>query len=474
MQKHNVSCKVCKQRVFELLKKIYGKVEKNYSVDIATKPEYFSDSNQYPKLDEIFSHLSALRGYTDLVQKEKLNTCDYFIPDKQIVVEFDEPQHFTTARKKSLELYKKSDFSFDVKKWIKLCEETNAKDNDKNVPHRDEQRAWLDTIRDFIPLLKKNFNPTIRLYAKDFVWCSLDPENSNDVKKFQSFLNPLNMEIINEPNSQISRIIIKNAWQGNPDKARYVLENVCDKWPYDTKTLFLQTPGAFIQFKWPGNLTRKIIGDNKNPNPDAVAILMKCGEKVVRETLPISLQKKLSLKTNYISLGVDSQKKQGSSSELHTELVCLVNLKKNTFRWTGKSLPLNKQEKGLVRITDFSSHFFDLPEGKTMILGCHDLTIYNERGFTNAKGWRKQTYLKFREIAKKQKPKFVLQHPHETVKIKTWLHPIKELERQLHSPTFAASGKYYMKEVDIQDYNELIDVLSKTKNCATLDFIIDF
>ena len=74
---------------------------------------------------------------------------------------------------------------FDRSKWIALCERIHARDNDPL--YRDEQRAWYDTLRDFLPSLQ-NLQPTVRLYAKDCTWCSFDPHSPEDVKKFEAVL----------------------------------------------------------------------------------------------------------------------------------------------------------------------------------------------------------------------------------------------------------------------------------------------
>ena len=70
-------------------------------------------------------------------------------------------------------------------KWIALCEKINAKDNDP--PFRDEQRAWYDTLRDFLPELK-GFEPAVRLYSKEIRWCSLNPEKPENIAKFRKLI----------------------------------------------------------------------------------------------------------------------------------------------------------------------------------------------------------------------------------------------------------------------------------------------
>jgi hypothetical protein len=111
---------------------------------------------------------------------------DFFLPQQGMIVEFDESQHFTETRKITLSHYPSDlilGFSRDI--WMKHCDETQAYDNDP--PFRDEQRAWYDTLRDFLPEIK-GFPPTIRLYARDIEWCTLDPKKSEDVKKFRNVL----------------------------------------------------------------------------------------------------------------------------------------------------------------------------------------------------------------------------------------------------------------------------------------------
>ncbi len=42
--------------------------------------------------------------------------------------------------------------------------------------------------------------------------------------------------------------------------------------------------------------------------------------------------------------------------------------------------------------------------GEVLILGCHDLTMFNPRARANAQGWRQHTWKSFEVIAKDRKP----------------------------------------------------------------------
>ena len=115
--------------------------------------------------------------------------CDFWVPDPGFIVEFDESQHFTIPRKLAFSAYPdEHSLGFSRDRWIFLCEKHNARDNDP--PYRDEQRAWYDTLRDLIPSLE-GLQPTVRIYASDYAWCSLDPDSSNDLRQFLEYLGEL-------------------------------------------------------------------------------------------------------------------------------------------------------------------------------------------------------------------------------------------------------------------------------------------
>jgi hypothetical protein len=137
-------------------------------------------------LKKIYERLQDQRGFTGFVKRKILPRCDFFVPRPGFIVEFDETQHFTLSRKITLEHYPKElELGFEREKWIALCEKINAKD--KTPPYRDEQRAWYDTLRDFLPTVQC-LEPTIRLFARDFAWCSFDPEKASDVEEFRSMI----------------------------------------------------------------------------------------------------------------------------------------------------------------------------------------------------------------------------------------------------------------------------------------------
>lgn len=185
--RHDERCLDCKNIVERMLKKIYGDVKPNYKFGIGTNPENFRGTPYYEDLKRIFTNLQNYRGNKDFVYTNTLPNCDYFVPNPGFVVEFDESQHFTIPRKISLTSYPhKSESGFSLGRWAFTCDKTRATDNDPY--YRDEQRAWYDTLRDFLPELTGSLEPTVRLYSKDMRWCSLDPNNPADVARFKNII----------------------------------------------------------------------------------------------------------------------------------------------------------------------------------------------------------------------------------------------------------------------------------------------
>ncbi len=184
--RHNERCKDCKTVVYKMLVKIYKDVENGYKIAIGTKPDDFSELSCFPALQEIYALLEQGRGYTNYVKAKTLPKCDYYVASEGFVLEFDESQHFSARRKLAL-LHYPSDLKlgYERRKWICLCDSINARDNDPY--YRDEQRAWYDTLRDFLPMIK-GLKPTVRLYSKEIQWCSLNPESIDDVNKFDALI----------------------------------------------------------------------------------------------------------------------------------------------------------------------------------------------------------------------------------------------------------------------------------------------
>ena len=182
--RHSERCHGCKIRVREILERIYGKCLQNHRFSWPTHLSAYEGTSIFSALWNVVSVLEKYRGFGfgDFVRAKTLASCDFWVPDPGFIVEFDESQHFTSPRKLALSAYPGAQpLGFSRERWIELCGQHSAKDDDP--PYRDEQRAWYDTLRDFVPLLK-GFGPTVRLYACDFAWCSLDANSRDDQRRF--------------------------------------------------------------------------------------------------------------------------------------------------------------------------------------------------------------------------------------------------------------------------------------------------
>lgn len=183
---HNQRCPNCKQQVRNLLVALFGVVEVNWDLDIPCRLEDYINTSLYDIMGPIHEALKKHRGFDSFVKSKKLSRADFFIPERRIIVEFDESQHFTKPRDITLSLYPSGqNFGFSVERWRTICQELDEHDN--NPPYRDEQRAWYDTVKDFAPILWET-GQTIRLYARDLIWCSLNVDNESDLRTFNQVL----------------------------------------------------------------------------------------------------------------------------------------------------------------------------------------------------------------------------------------------------------------------------------------------
>jgi len=184
--RHNESCKECKTRVEELLSVIFGEVKQGYGLNISSRLEGFKDTPYYDCLSEIFELLQKYRGHTSFIHRKRLPNVDFFVPFPGFVFEYDESQHFTKPREISLCHYPGHiKMRFDKERWLCFCRELHKKDN--SPLYRDEQRAWYDTLRDFAPYIL-GLKPTVRVFARDLVWCSLQISSKEDIQTFSEII----------------------------------------------------------------------------------------------------------------------------------------------------------------------------------------------------------------------------------------------------------------------------------------------
>jgi hypothetical protein len=183
---HSAHCRACKERVRELLTAIYGECQANHSFPWSAWPRDYANTPIGNLLERIQFELGNFRGHRDFIKTALVPPCDYYISDPPFILEFDESQHFSAPRLVTLSLYPAElKLGFSASRWKELCREIGAVDD--RPFDRDERRAWYDTLRDLVPTMY-GFNPTVRLYAGGYPWCSLDSASGPDQRRFLSFL----------------------------------------------------------------------------------------------------------------------------------------------------------------------------------------------------------------------------------------------------------------------------------------------
>jgi len=188
-RRHDGRCRECKNTLIEMFRALYGSVKVDHKISVPARVEDYASHPRRSDLAGVFRALQAHRGHRDFVRLKQLHRCDLYIPSIDTVVEFDESQHFTAARDIALSRYPQDlPLGFALEKWRERCRSIDAKDKDPEF--RDEQRAWYDCLRDFLPLTK-GMSPTIRIYMGDFPWCSLDARKFADVSAFQKMFSPV-------------------------------------------------------------------------------------------------------------------------------------------------------------------------------------------------------------------------------------------------------------------------------------------
>lgn len=96
--------------------------------------------------ENLYKALSDYRGDKAFAKRNVQLRCDFVCESEKLIIEYDERQHFSEARKVSLLSYPDIPVYFDRALWIRACNTIQAKD--EQPVNRDEVRAYYDSIRD--------------------------------------------------------------------------------------------------------------------------------------------------------------------------------------------------------------------------------------------------------------------------------------------------------------------------------------
>jgi hypothetical protein len=129
----------------------------------------------------VFAALNGSRPGLAAKRAQRLTPDAYLPSPYNCLVEYDEEQHFTTWKQTALSHYPANfEYGFDIAHWLALCKvhwreaeekgPAGYRKPTKDFPFangRHAQRAWLDSFRDFLPVLY-GLNPTIRVAQFEF------------------------------------------------------------------------------------------------------------------------------------------------------------------------------------------------------------------------------------------------------------------------------------------------------------------
>jgi hypothetical protein len=255
---------------------------------------------------------------------------------------------------------------------------------------------------------------------------------------------------------KITRIVVQGWPKTDIEQAEKALHD--SLLAFKSPTKFLTTPGGFVFVPFPDVWPNTFGWDS---HPEELAKLAQIASPCVSQIISPRVLAAAKDKVEYLTLGLDLR---SLSINLHAELVALIDMSTGSIlQWTGKSYPTPDQEKTLIHITDIASHIIQLGQERVLILGCHDLNVFNGRARANQKvgGLR---YLRSQAMLKQFdsfRPTVILQHPHATDTWKSWIQPWKEISRRYPESSWASAIAYAHP---VKPRVSLPDVLSKTGN----------
>jgi hypothetical protein len=274
-----------------------------------------------------------------------------------------------------------------------------------------------------------------------------------------------------DSDARLARVFVAGEWPGDAEEAGALLDAVCEQWPDSPRVDFLILFSKFLQFRWPDRLRRWDIGDNLNPSEKVIDGLFKEGEKRIRSVFTPGMCKKLRRYARSLTVGASSYYFRDSYFDPHVELVFAIDLESGRLWQTGKSYPNPRQVQGLVRVADLESHFAEIGGKEIMLLSCHDLNFFSPRSYHNARGWRRESIERFRQMARERRPELLIWHPHKSDTPRTWIPGLGGLRKALPGIGYAGAGIYYN---DGQPPRASLDSVRKhTKNVPVRDLIVE-
>jgi len=242
----------------------------------------------------------------------------------------------------------------------------------------------------------------------------------------------------------IVRVVVMGEPAGPETAERVLFEALTQQWPKGVRSRFLLTPGGFAAVPFPDSYRG---GTGWTSPPEALGHLSAYAQEALARVLSERVLRAAVERTSTITVGIDLV---GDVRPEHAELVAVYDVARKTAVWTGKSYPTEDQAKTLVHITDLGTHFRELSGERVALLGCHDLNVFNPRGWAtqDPAGVRRVRCSEMRRRMKAFRPTVVLQHPHSTDSPNIWRNAWGVLIGQVPSVKAWASGIAYCRRDD--------------------------
>ncbi|HPR59273.1 MAG TPA: hypothetical protein PK915_12985, partial [Bacteroidales bacterium] len=456
-----------KNALQRLLQENFGKIETEKKFVWLRTPDQDNLPSEYV---EIVTALSNYRQHEGFKKSNYPLSCDIVIEKQKIIIEYDERQHFSKARRITLEHYPENiHLHYSKEIWLEACDRINAIDNDPI--DRDERRAYYDTVRDIEA--HRNGYTLLRIKHGDCDWEEQEAELY--LKNLISFKSKINDTPAGK--HKIARLIVTGKDYDehvNPyiNRLTALIEKFIFKYHGKQQFEYLVTPGGFLTFKFPLNIRHGI--SISYAEKHLIPVLQQEADRTINsffKGLSTDIYIKLKEIADYFTIGIDGR---NSINKQHIEFVAVFDLKQEeVIQWTGKFYPTEQQKKDLIKINDLNTHFIKLNHQNLLILGCHDLNVFSPRGQATASpdGWKKRTADRFKKLCKEFNPDIVLQHPHSTDTPNIWNAAWRELERELPNVKHFASGINYSNKTGVRA--SLNSVLQKTQKGDVIDFCFD-
>ncbi len=271
-------------------------------------------------------------------------------------------------------------------------------------------------------------------------------------------------------NTAIVRVVTSGPPPLAANAAEQALLRAFQQWPRGVRARFAITPGGFVEEQWPSDLQIPVSWQSRRQDLGRVtAIAERCLKRVVTDRV----WKAARGHVDVLTVGIDVW--AGPNNAI-AELVAVYNVQaRQLVRWTGKSYPTPAQVNNLFQVTDLDSHFLELAGERVLVLGCHDLAMYDPRGQANASkgGEKKRRSRDFHQRAARFCPTVVLQHPHSTDSVKTWRNSWKRLRDELPSVrSWGAGIAHYREGAGRPVRDRLEDVLAATASGDVQDIVL--